>query len=95
MGQPQLAIVESTQPAAESISQIHSLFGSSRIGYVYDSLDETIKSGILLAAGLKSRHLKLKLSELDLDEKAQLHQAINALEPVIKKLAGRSIKDFK
>ena len=95
MGQAQLAIVDTAPPSADSIAQIHSLFGSSRIGYIYDKLDENVKSGILLIAGLKSRHLKLKLSEFDQLEKVKLHNAINALEPVIRKLAGHSISEFK
>ncbi len=95
MGQAQLAVVESTPTAAESIAQIHSLFGGSLIARTYDNLDDNLKTGILKAAGLKSRHLKLKLSELERSEKEQVHQVINALEPVIKKLAGHSIKDFR
>ncbi|SGY96054.1 hypothetical protein [Moritella viscosa] len=95
MGQAQLAIVETAPPSADSIAQIHSLFGSSRIGCIYDKLDENLKKGILVAAGLKMPHLKLKLSELDPLDKVKLHHAINALEPVIGKLAGHSISEFK
>lgn len=95
MGQAQLAVIETTPPAAETIAQIHTLYGCSRIGAVYDNLDRGIREILCFSAKLQQRHVDLKLSELDQLEKVKLHRAINALEPVIRKLAGHSIRDFK
>jgi hypothetical protein len=95
MGQALLVHVESTPPAAESIALIHGLFGNSRIGYVYDNLEPQLKNTLCFAAGLKQHHVDLKLSQLDQLEKVKLHRAINVLEPVIRKLAGHSISEFK
>jgi len=95
MGQAQLAIVDTAPQAAESIAQIHSFFGSSRIGSIYDKLDRRMREILCFSAKLQQRHVDMKLSELDQLEKAKLHRAINALEPVIGKLAGHSISEFK
>lgn len=48
MGQAQLAIVETTPLAADSIAQIHGLFDNSRIGSVYDSLDFDMRKTLVL-----------------------------------------------
>ena len=87
--------MEQVQAAAESIAQIHELFGNSRIGSVYDNLDFNMRKTLCFAAGLKQHHVDLKLSQLDHIEKVKLHHAINSLEPVIGKLAGHPINDFK
>ena len=95
MGQAQLAIVDTAPLAAESIAEIRGLFGNSRIGSMYDSLDFNMRKTLCFAAGLKQHHVDLKLSQLDQLEKVKLHRAINSLEPVICKLAGHPINDFK
>lgn len=97
MSNTQLAVIESSSipTAEESISNIHSLFGSSKICCIYDALDENMKKTLCISAGLKAKHLELKLSEFDCLDRAKLHKGINALEPVIKKLAGHSISQFK
>ncbi|QUM84430.1 hypothetical protein [Moritella sp. 28] len=87
--------MEQVQVAAESIAQIRGLFGNSRIGSFYDNLDFNMRKTLCFAAGLKQHHVDLKLDELDQLEKVKLHRAINSLEPVIGKLAGHPINDFK
>ncbi|PKH06686.1 hypothetical protein [Moritella sp. Urea-trap-13] len=87
--------MEQVQAAAESIAQIHALFGNSRIGSVYDSLDFDMRKTLCFAAGLKQRNIDMKLSQFDHIEKVKLHHAINSLEPVIGKLAGHPINEFK
>jgi len=87
--------MEQVQVAAESIAQIRGLFGNSRIGSFYDNLDFNMRKTLCFAAGLKQHHVDLKLDELDQLEKVKLHRAINSLEPVICKLAGHPINDFK
>lgn len=87
--------MEQVQAAADSIAQIRGLFGNSRIGSLYDNLEPNMRKTLCFAAGLKQHHVGLKLSQLDQLEKVKLHRAISALEPVISKLAGHPINDFK
>ncbi|EDM65053.1 hypothetical protein PE36_08336 [Moritella sp. PE36] len=87
--------MEQVQAAADSIAQIRGLFGNSRIGSLYDNLEPDMRKTLCFAAGLKKHHVGLKLSQLDHIEKVKLHHAINSLEPVIGKLAGHPINDFK
>ena len=95
MGQAQLAVVTTAPPAAVSIAQFRRSLGCSRIGNIYDNLDPQLRKILCFAAGLKQHHVDLDLNQLDQLEKVKLHRAINALEPVIRKLAGHSIRDFK
>ena len=95
MGQAQLAIVESTPQAADSIAEIHSLFGKTKLGRIYDNLDIQMKKAICVAAGLKGQHLDLKMSEFNCLDRAKLHKGVHDLELVVKALAGRSISEFK
>ena len=95
MGQAQLAVVTTAPPSAASIAEVRSLFGCSRIGNVYNNLDPQLRRTLCFAAGLKQHHVDLDLNQLEQLERVKLHRAINALEPVIRKLAGHSIRDFK
>ena len=95
MGQAQLATIDTTPSMADSMALIRGLFGCSRIGFVYDNLEPDMRKTLCFAAGLKQHHVDLKLSQFDQFEKVKLHRAINALAPVISKLAGHPINDFK
>lgn len=95
MGQALLAPIETPPPAAASIEEIHSLFGNTKIGRIYDNLDIQMKKAICTAAGLKAEHLGLKMNEFNCLDKAKLHKGVHKLELVVKTLAGHSIRDFK
>jgi hypothetical protein len=95
MAQAQQVQVNHTPPAAESLANMHALFGSrSQKGMAYDHLPEDIKRALCFAAGLKERHTSLRLAEMNQLERTRVHRAINKLADALKPLANSSLKDF-
>lgn len=84
------------RPAAESIARCHELFDcQSQLGISYDNLEEPVKRTLCFSAGLKQRHVPMKLHELNTIERKALHRAINTLADALKPLAHQSFKAFK
>lgn len=84
------------RPAAESIACCHALFDcKSQLGIRYDNLEDKVKRALCFAAGLKQRHIAMKLHELNTSERKALHNAINTLAGALKPLANHSCKEFR
>ncbi|MGF1704141.1 hypothetical protein L4D09_28035 [Photobacterium makurazakiensis] len=84
------------RPAAESISRCHALFNcKSQLGISYDNLEEPVKRSLCFSAGLKQRHIEMKLHELSTFERKALHRAINTLADALKPLAHHSFTEFR
>ncbi|MDX1300922.1 hypothetical protein [Photobacterium sp.] len=84
------------RPAEESIAQCHALFNcESQLGLSYDNLEEKVKRTLCFSAGLKQRHVEMKLHELNTLERKALHNAINTLADALKPLAHQLFKEFR
>ncbi|PSW14396.1 hypothetical protein C9J01_08130 [Photobacterium rosenbergii] len=84
------------RPASESLAHCHELLNcKSLAGLSYENLDESVKRTLCFSAGLKQRHIPMKLHELTPFERKKLHQAINTLADALKPLAYRSLKEFR
>ncbi|QSV15853.1 hypothetical protein [Photobacterium ganghwense] len=84
------------RPASDSIAKCHALFNcETRLGLSYDNLEESVKRTLCFSAGLKQRHITLKLHEMTMHERKALHRAINLLADALKPLAHHSLKEFR
>lgn len=84
------------RPAAESIACCHALFNcKSQLGISYDNLEDKVKRALCFAAGLKQRHISMKLHELNTVERKALHNAINTMAGALQPLANHSYNEFR
>lgn len=95
MAQAQQLQTNHTPTAAESLANMHALFGSrSQKGMVYDHLPDDIKRTLCFSADLRERHTKMRLAEMNQLERTRVHRAINKLADALKPLANGLLKDF-
>lgn len=84
------------RPAQASIAYCHELFGcKSSLGLSYDNLAEDVKRTLCFSAGLKQRHVEMKLHEMEDLERKALHRSINTLADALKPFAHKAFRDFQ
>lgn len=84
------------RPAKDSIAYCHELFGcKSSLGLSYDNLAEDVKRTLCFSAGLKQRHVDMKLHEMTDLERVELHRSINTLADALKPFAHKAFRDFQ
>lgn len=85
----------SVPSAAESIANIHALFGSeSRGGLVYDNLPANIRETLCFGCKLSRNHVEMKLADMNDVDRAKLHRKINELVTALKPLMTCSLSEF-